>query len=298
MATSAYQKPCSTRRQMEAADLVRALSEPLPGVPTGHVASVAAELREMATDRAIAVWRHPGWAGVVGWLLKRAPQCDPTVAAVHAVRRAPAATSCQAEALRLSEFLVRTARNSPADPWPRRMERLGFELTVPSPCPSPISTMSLSVEARQLIATAGITMDAATWRLVSESVDITVDWWAGWAARTGSAGDDLVQAARSTDRVNRRVRLRTRFDGPAARPLVALLIGGDQSGRWAREAAGVEVGLVYWALLVRQARSSCEPLPVPPPPVVRAWTTMVGHVERAIRSGGGMTQEFTATVAA
>lgn len=247
MATSPYPQSCSSRRQSDAAGLIRVLSEPLPGVPSGDVASVAIELRAMETDRAVAVWRHPGWAGVVGWLLDRAPHCDPTVAATHAVRRAPAATSCCAEAVRLSEFLVRTARNSPADQWPRRMERLGFERTMPSAGAGRTSTTSLSMEAGQLIATAGIRTDPSTWELISASVDIAVDWWAELAARTGSAGEALVRATRSTDRVNRRVRLRSRFDGPAARPLVALLIGGDQWGRWARDAAGAT--------------------PVPPPPL-------------------------------
>lgn len=240
----------------------------------------------MASDRAVGVWRHDGWGGVVGWILERVPRCDPTVAAVHAVRRASAVQGDGDEVFRLAEFLLRTARRSPADRWPRNTDPLLLDPTVQPPCTPVTTSASLSTEAEHLLVSAGVTLDDVTRRLISESVDIAVDWWADFADQTGATGEALLTASRTTDRINGRVRLRSRFPGAAGRPLVALLLGGDQMARRAREASGMEVGLIFWALLTRRARTAGRPTPQPPAAITRAWSMTIAQVERLTRSGG------------
>jgi hypothetical protein len=244
----------------------------------------------MESDRAIEVWRHHGWGGVVGWIVQRVPRCDPTVAAVHAVRRAPSVRDDSEEAFRLAEFLLRTARRSPADRWPRNTDPVRPDATVQPPCRPATSSASLSIEAEQLLDEAGITLDEATRCLVSESVDIAVDWWADFSDQAGIRGEALLTAARTTDRINGRVRLRSRFSGAAGRPLVALLLGGDQRARRAREASGMEVGLIFWALLTRRAQIAGRPVPQPPAAVTRAWSMTIAQVEALTRSGGARSQ--------
>lgn len=244
----------------------------------------------MQSDRAIAVWRHHGWGGVVGWIIKRVPSCDPTVAAVHAVRRASSVPGDGEEAFRLAEFLLRTARRSPADRWPRNTDSLRLDPTVQPPCTPVATSASLSTEAEQLLVTAGITLDDFTRRLISESIDIAVDWWADFADQTGVTAKALLTAARTTDRINGRVRLRSRFSGTAGRPLVALLMGGDQRARRAREASGMEVGLIFWALLARREWMAGRPIPQPPTAVTRAWSMTIAQIEGRTRRGDPQSQ--------
>src|SRR5579875_288152 len=66
--------------------LVAILAGPLPSLPPGEASVAAAELRRMRSGQAVAVWRHPGWGALVDWIVRAAPECDPTIAAVHAVR--------------------------------------------------------------------------------------------------------------------------------------------------------------------------------------------------------------------
>lgn len=128
----------------------------------------------MESDRGIEVWRHHGWGGVVGWIVKRVPRCDPTVVAVHAVRRASSVQGDDDEAFRLAEFLLRTASRSPADRWLRNTDPLLLDPTVQPPCTPVTTSASLSTEAEQLLGTAGITLDDVTCCLISERV-------VGWA---------------------------------------------------------------------------------------------------------------------
>ena len=244
----------------------------------------------MESERAIQIWRHHGWGGVVGWIVERVPSCDPTVAAVHAVRRAPAIQGDGDEAFRLAEFLLRPARRSPAERWPRNTESLRPDPIVQPPCsPVPVSA-SLWTEAEQMLTTAGITLDEITRRLISESIDIAVDWWAEFSDQAGATGNALLTEARTTDRINGRVRLRSRFSGAAGRPLVALLMGGDQRARRAREVSGMEAGLIFWALLTRRARTAGRPIPQPPVAVTRAWSMTVAQIEALTRPGGAQSQ--------
>jgi len=244
----------------------------------------------MESERSIEIWRHHGWGGVVGWIVERVPTCDPTVAAVHAVRRAPAAQGDGDEAFRLAEFLLRTARRSPADRWPRNTESLRLDPVVQPPCTRVAVPASLWTEAEQLLTTAGITLDDFTRRLISESIDIAVDWWADFADQAGATGMALLTEARTTDRINGRVRLRSRFSGAAGRPLVALLMGGDQRGRRAREASGMEAGLIFWALLTRRAQTAGGPMPQPPAAVTRAWSMTIAQINDRTGRGGAQAQ--------
>lgn len=141
----------------------------------------------MESERAIEIWRHHGWGGVVGWIVERVPSCDPTVAAVHAVRRA--------------EHRIATAGPGSSAAMPARGR----------PC---VALDRSGATAHQ----AGITLDDFTRRLISESIDIAVDWWADFADQVGATGMALLTEARTTDRINGRVRLRTRFSGAAGCP--------------------------------------------------------------------------------
>jgi hypothetical protein len=299
MATSPTPTWSKHERLGAARELVEILSGPLPVLPPGRVTDVAYELRRMATERAARVWRHPGWGSIVGWVVRRVPDCDPTLAATHAVRRAPLGDPGRPEALRLASFLVRVASRSP-------IERPSLHPPLPllwdPPEPEPVRRRegsSLSVEAAELLRAAGVKVSAEAWQLISISVDVAVDWWVDLASQGGFSGDALLVAARDAEHTTERWRLRRHFDGSAARPLVGLLVGGDQWGRRAREVAGGEVGLVYWALLARHARAVGEQLPAPPPAVVRAWATTVALVEKAlVPERDGVRQQMGPTVAA
>jgi hypothetical protein len=235
----------------------------------------------MSGDEAAEIWRHSGWGEVVGWINRRVPDCDPTVAAIHAVRNAPRATNDPEYARHLAGYLVRVANHSrwepPAD---NRAEELTWDPPEPSCTYRP--TDSLADEARGLLSAAGIRVSDTVWGVLAPSIDIAVDWWDALAGRTGLAGEDLVAAARQPRQTTGNWRLSGQFDGPAARPLVALLVGGDQRGRHAREASGVEAGLLYWSLRVRFARSIGDQAPVPPTPIVRAWGTNIAWIQRTL----------------
>lgn len=283
MATARALPQLQVPRPLTAAEqLAGMLAGPLPSLPSGDTAEVSAELRAMSSCRAVAVWRHPGWSAVIGWILRRCPECDPTTAAVHAVRNAARAVEDAGYAVSLTRYVRRIAENSSLD----RESTTGIvELTWDPPEPEQrtacVST-SLAVEAAELLGSVGVVVSPPAWEMVAPSIDIAVDWWDTLASRTGLAGDDLVVAARRTNRTTVDWRLRAHFEGPAARPLVALLMGGDNVGRWARRDAGSEVGLVYWSLLVRQAHLAGQMPPVPPAPVVRAWATSIRWVEKAV----------------
>lgn len=276
------------------------LSGPLPVLPPGEASGVAAELRRMRSSRAIAVWRHPGWADLVGWIVRRVPECDPTIAAVHAIRNRERALADRAYARSLVGYVRRIAQRSMADPAPDpgRTEELTWDPPEP-PVEFARPTESLAAEANRLLSVAGVRPSDRSWSLIAAGVDVAVDWWDGLAVRTGLVGDELVVAARQSWRTTGNRRLRANFDGPTARPLVALLIGGDQRGRAARRAAGVEAGLLYWSLLLRHADGQGQTAPVPAPPICRAWSTHVAAIERAVTSNGSAAEpDIGPTIAA
>jgi hypothetical protein len=185
-------------------------------------------------------------------------------------------------AVSLARYVRRIAENSTLD---RESTTEMVELTWDPPEPEQRTgrvSSSLAVEAAELLQSAGIPVSQPTWEMIAPSIDIAVDWWDVLAGRTGLAGDELVAAARQTNRTTVDWRLRAHFEGPAARPLVALLMGGDNVGRWARRDSGSEVGLVYWSLLVRRALLAGEIPPVPSAPVVRAWATSIQWVEKVV----------------
>lgn len=282
--------PRSVSRTIAADELAGILAGPLPDLPPGETAEVAAELRRMQTARAVAVWRHPGWAAVVGWIVGRVPDCDPTIAAVHAVRNGQTAAQDPRYARSLAAYVRQIAHHSPLEARPkvRRVQELTWDPPEPA-VTEERPEMSLVDDANELLSAAGITPTERSGSLIAASVDIAVDWWDGFASRTGLVGHELVVASRQSPRVTGTQRLRANFDGPTARPLVALLVGGDQRGRWARQAAGTEAGLLYWSLLIRHSRDRCESAPLPPTPVRRAWATHVEWIDRAITSAGPAT---------
>lgn len=239
------------------------------------------ELRRMQSSRAAAVWRHPGWSGVVAWIIHRVPDCDPTLAAVHAIRNAGRASADAEYARCLAGYLVRVANRSRRGLRPQaHVEQLTSDPPEPPPACRP--TDSLAAEAAGVLSAAGVTIPPAVWEVLAPGVDVAVDWWDALAARTGLVGEELVVAARQSRSTTGKWRLSNHFQGPAARPVVALLVGGDQGGRQARQAAGVEAGLLYWSLLARRATSLGHPLPVPPAPIRRAWATSVALIQRTL----------------
>lgn len=240
----------------------------------------------MQTKRALAVWRHPGWEAVVGWILRRTPDCDPTVAAVHAVRNADRVRSDPDYARCMAGYMQHIARRRPLDE--RRVAYKTVELTwEPADDTNSLErpTASLAREVEQLLEAVGIRIGDSVRELIEPAVDVAVDWWDALATRTGLVGDDLLEAARRSDGITASQRLTSHFEGPAARPLVALLTGGDQKGRQARRAAGSEAGLLYWALLARQAGERGAPLPEPPVAVRRAWATHLRLIEDVASQG-------------
>ena len=267
-----------------AEELVTILAAPLPALPSGDTADAAAELRRMHSSCAVEVWRHPGWAQLVDWIVRRVPDCDPTTAAVHAVRNRERAVSDPDYARSLAGYVRQIAHRSAEEG--RKAQRVQ-ELTWDPPQP-PVErlrpTESLVAETASLLSVAGVRPSEESWNLINAGVDTAVDWWDGLAARTGLVGDELVRAARRSRQTTGNQRLRANFDGPTARPLVALLVGGDQRGRSARQAAGVEAGLLYWSMLVRRADTQGGAAPIPPAPIRRAWATHVDSIERAISS--------------
>ena len=262
------------------------LSRPLPVLPTGSVWEVAVELRAMQTRRAVTVWMHPGWAAVVGWILRRDPDCDPTVAAVHAVRNAERARSDPDYARGLAGYMQHVARRRPLEE--RRVAHRTVTLTWEPP-DEPVGldrpTASLAGEVEQLLEAAGIRIGDSVRELIGPAVDVAVDWWDALATRTGLVGEDLLEATRRSDGITAGQRLASHFEGPAARPLVALLTGGDQKGRQARRASGTEAGLLFWALLARHACERGDPLPDPPVAVRRAWATHLKLIDDVISQG-------------
>lgn len=278
--------PVSYRPDILGEQLRDILSLPLPVLPSGSVWEVAVELRAMQTRRAVTVWLHPGWEAIVGWILRRTPDCDPTVAAVHAVRNADRVRSDPDYARCLAGYMQHVARRLPIEE--RRAAHRTVELTW-EPADEPVGfdrpTASLAGEVEQLLAAAGIRIGASVRELIGPAVDVAVDWWDGLAIRTGLVGEDLLEAARRSDGITASQRLASHFEGPAARPLVALLTGGDQKGRQARRASGSEAGLLYWALLARHASDRGDPLPLPPVAVRRAWATHLKLIEDVTSEG-------------
>jgi len=268
---------------------------PLPALPEGGVARVAAELRRMETPEAQATWRHEGWAELVGWIVRRVPDCDPVVPAIHALRRASTALT-DPEDPTVARRVVAIARRSPAD---RRGADLPLE-DEPAEVPRPVDRQgdSLVGEVADLLRLADIRPSTEAREVILAAVDVAADWWDGFASHTGLLGPDLVIAARDAARMSSEWRLRRYEAGAAGRPLVALLLGGDQWGLAARRACGQEAALLLWALLVRRARRADAPVPVPPAAVIRVWKSTVQLIERAVTSAVGDTPATGPTAAA
>ncbi len=278
--------PVAHRPEIAGEQLREILSRPLPVLPSGSVWEVARELRAMQTRRAVTVWVHPGWTAVVGWILRRTPDCDPTVAAVHAVRNAERARSDPDYARCLAGYLRHVARRRSIED--RRAAHRTVELTW-EPADETVRpdrlTASLAGEVNQLLEAGGIPIGDSVRDLIGSAVDVAVDWWDALATRTGLVGEELLEAARRSDGITASQRLASHFEGPAARPLVALFTGGDQKGRQARRTSGTEAGLLYWALLARQAGECGAPLPDPPVAVRRAWATHLRLIEDVTSPG-------------
>src|SRR5579875_54065 len=92
--------------------LANILSGPLPDLGSRSSDEVTTELRRMTSEWAETVWRHPGWAAVVGWVLRQAPESEPTLAAVHAVRNATRASNDADFSRSLARYVRQVARSS------------------------------------------------------------------------------------------------------------------------------------------------------------------------------------------
>lgn len=192
---------------------------PLPTLPGGGVARVAAELRRMETPEARAIWRHEGWAELVGWIVRRVPDCDPVVPAIHALRQASVAVSDPSDPS-VARRILAIARRSPAD-------RCGTDRPLgddPAEVADPVDRRgeSLAGEVADLLGMAGIRPSSEARQVISAAVDVAADWWDGFACHTGLLGADLVAAARDAAGMSSEWRLRRYQAGAAGRPLVGL----------------------------------------------------------------------------
>ena len=212
MATARAVPRSQSAGQSSSYGLVEILSRPLPTLPAGDISEVAAVLRRMSSDVATTVWRHTGWGEVVGWINRRVPDCEPTVAAIHAVRNAPRATKDPEYARLLAGYIVRVARRSR---WEPSTDSRAQQLTWDPPMPSSTyrRTESLADDARRLLSGVGITVSDAVWRVLAPAIDIAVDWWDALASRTGLAGEELVAASRRPRQTTGNWRLSGQFDG-------------------------------------------------------------------------------------
>jgi hypothetical protein len=268
----------------------------LPDLPPGDVCTAASELRYMRTPRARLVWTHPGWAALCRWITRTIPDCDPIVPAIHAMRQTLEVRSNPPAVHGVARRVLAVARKSPADRC-RGEVSLDWDPPDLGPTTQP-GCESLASEAASLFRVCAIFPPPAAWLTISPSLDIATDWLDRFAAHSGLTGRALLARARDSERMSSEWRLRRYLQGPTGRPLVALLLGGDQWGRAARRACGQEAGLVFWALEMRRARRGGEPDPVPAAPVVRAWSTTVRLIENATGTQNAPDHDVRRTVAA
>jgi hypothetical protein len=159
---------------------------------------------------------------------------------------------------------------------------MGLELAATSEPNLPRSN-SLVIEAALLLRQEGIHMSQSTWDLVSEGIDIGVDWWLDVAKSSGLTGADLVaRVTADSSSLSSGRRLREYFDGPAGRPLVALLLGTDQLGSVALRSTGTRPSLIVASVEARHAGSVGKPMSRPAPATVRAWKTAVARIDAAL----------------
>ena len=241
--------------------------------------SLAHEVREVRTPYARVLWRHPAWAALYGWFVVVTPDCDPVLPALHAIREARIGRPSPS-ADRIARRATSIAHNNPGNRC-RDEAELWPEVPV-APAPTPNAPRSIVPEVAELFRRAGISPAEAAWDAISIGVDIGIDWLDQFASSSKLRGDKLIAAARDAPAIPSRQRLRAHFCQAEGRPLVALLLGGDQWGSAARQAAGCEASLLLWALKLRHAMEAGEPAPVPPRPVVKAWSTTSQLIEAAI----------------
>lgn len=260
-------------------DLRLILSGPLPSLPPGRVAMVARDLRSVATPAARLVWCHPGWAALTEWVLERKPGCDPVVPAIHAIRRSGRASQSRAEAASVATYVLRVADSYRRTRPSRREVPMGLDVADREEPEHPRSR-SLSIEASQVLRREGIRMSRPTWDLVSDGIDIAVDWWLEVSRSSGLVGRRLVDTVTGdSSNLSSGRRLRQYFEGSYGRPLVALLLGGDQLGSAAHRSAGTRPSLVLASMEARLANDSGQPAPRPAPPVIRAWRTAISRID-------------------
>jgi hypothetical protein len=261
------------------ARLATILSGPLPDLSDRDIRSLTQEIREVRTEFAEMVWRHPGWAALYDWVVRIAPDCDPIVPAVHAIR----AVSRGRSRVSTDRLARRVAAIGHKNPLNRCRQEAGLSSEPPEP-PTGVRANSQSIvpEAVELAGRAGISLPDTSWRVVSAGIDIAVDWLDEFASSTGLVGEELCASARQAEALPSGQRLRAHFRGPEGRPLVALLLGGDQWGAAARRSGGCEASLVLWALRLRHARAAREPEPVPPAAVSRMWRITARLIEEAV----------------
>ncbi|NNN21654.1 MAG: hypothetical protein HKL80_06595 [Acidimicrobiales bacterium] len=271
------------------------LGNPLPELPRENIISFARELRKISTTRACNTWVHPGWAEVVQWITKNVPGCDPVVPAIHAVRLAEQVRTNEVSTYRAANYVLSAARRSLRGQNSKDLPLSEDIASIDESRPNPTS---LSEEASELFRKNGIVVGNQTWQLVSEGIDIAVDWLDDFSTRNNLTGCSIFSTARDSESLSSKTRLRKYFSGQASKPLVSLLLGGDQWGTLARKSCGNEASLVLWSLGLRRSRQVGDEYQNPPAPVVRAWRTTTELIERVIHVSETNEIELAPTVAA
>ena len=271
------------------------LGSPLPQLPQKSIATLARELREVSTPGARNTWVHPGWADVVQWVTHNVPDCDPVVPAIHAVRLAEQIRTKEVTPARVANYVLCAAKSSHRD---QSLNHMSLNWDPPYIEESRPRSHSLSQEASELLKQNRIVLSGDAWKQVSEGIDIAVDWLDGFTSRSKLSGSNIFSSARNSEAMSSEVRLRRYFSGPTSRPLVSLLLGGDQWGSLARKASGNEASLVLWSLNLRRSRDTSGDDVIPPAPVIRAWRTTTNLIEKAVSSSEVNAIEQVPTVAA
>src|SRR5262249_5287573 len=135
--------------------LTSIFSGPLPDLPNRDVRSLTQEIREVRTPFAEMVWCHPGWVALYEWIVAIAPDCDPVVPAIHAIRAADGGRF-QVGADRIARRIAAIAHKNP-------LNRCRQEAGLPSEPPEPrtevgTDSQSLVPEAAELVSRAAISL--------------------------------------------------------------------------------------------------------------------------------------------
>ncbi len=271
------------------------LGNPLPKLPSENISSIARELRQISTKRACDTWVHPGWAAVIQWVTKNVPGCDPVVPAIHAVRLADQVRSSEVSISRAANYVLSAAKRSLRGQKANHLSLDWDPISIDESRPSPAS---LSDEASKLFSQNGIYVGRRTWQLVSEGIDIAVDWLDDFSSRNNLTGCNIFTMARNTEAMSSETRLKRYFSGQVSKPLVSLLLGSGQWGSIARKSCGHEASLILWSLNLRRSSEAGQDCVIPPAPIVRAWRATAELIDQATQVSVANEIELAPTIAA